>query len=122
MNVANSTEPLELEGEDEWFGEANLVGYLKLDKLAIQLSYATSICTLDSELILLEFDSTISNPTNFQRSRSRLTRIFSSAFGASNHHGSIRLDRENDRCYQALVNYVTGTLVKVLLRAVEGQV
>lgn len=120
--VANSAEPLELEGQDEWFGEANRAGYLKLDKLATQLSYATSICILDNELLLLEFDPSISNPTNFQVARSKLVRMFASGPGTNDHHGSIRLDRENDRCYQALVNYVTGTLVKVLLRAVEGQV
>ncbi|KAL6853072.1 hypothetical protein ACO1O0_007625 [Amphichorda felina] len=34
---------------------------------------------------------------------------------------SIQLIEENNRCYQALVNYVTGTVIQVLLRVMEGE-
>lgn len=122
VSIANDPNSIEMEGGlDEWFGAADRDGYLGLDKLATQLNYAISICILDNELLLLEFDPAISNPANFLASRTRLSGTFGPEITVSLTRGSVRLTRENDRCYQAMVNYVTGTLVRVLLRTVEGE-
>ena len=47
--------PTGLEGPEGCFGVGDGEGYHRLDKLATQLKNAARICTLNSELLLLEF-------------------------------------------------------------------
>lgn len=121
VNIVNAGEPVELEGLDEWFGVADADGYDRLHKLATQLLYAISICSADNELLLLNFEPMSSNPTNFRSYRTRLLKSFGPEGAMHSGIDSIQLTKENDPCYQALVNYVTGTLIQVLLRAVDGE-
>ncbi|KAJ6437105.1 FAD dependent oxidoreductase [Purpureocillium lavendulum] len=120
VGIVNDNKPIQLEGADEWFGAADREGYHRLDKLATQLIYATSICILDNELLLLEFCPAIANLGHVQASTRRLLHSFGPKGAVHTARGSILLDKENSRCYHALINYVTGTLVQVLLRTAKG--
>ncbi|KLU90667.1 hypothetical protein MAPG_10519 [Magnaporthiopsis poae ATCC 64411] len=121
VDIVNLGEPLELEGLEGWFGEADGDGYRRLNKLARQLIYATDICYLDNELIFLEYCPELSRLSNFLASKGRLLDNFGPGGAIHTAKGSIRLGEENDRSYQALVNYITGTLAQVLLRAMDGE-
>ncbi|KAL8296854.1 hypothetical protein RB597_006125 [Gaeumannomyces tritici] len=121
VDIVNLGQPIELEGLEAWFGEADGDGYRRLNKLAQQLVFATEISYMDNELILLEYYPIVSNPANFRASSGRLLDNFGPQGAIHTAKGSIRLGQENDRCYQALVNYITGTLAQVLLRAMDGE-
>jgi hypothetical protein len=54
VNVANSSKPILLSGDEAWFGEADGDGYTNLHKVALQLQDALDICIHDNELLLLE--------------------------------------------------------------------
>ncbi|KAI1396981.1 hypothetical protein F4819DRAFT_473516 [Hypoxylon fuscum] len=120
VDVVNAARPLELEGQRDWFGIANREGYHRLGKLANQLHDAMSICYQDNELILLEHAPFSSNPTRFKTAKQDLLKKYGP--DATEHLAkfSLRLDSENDKCYQTIINYITGTLAQILVRVVEG--
>ncbi|CAH0057270.1 unnamed protein product [Clonostachys solani] len=122
VDVCNRAQPLELQGKDEWFGVPDKDGYNRLDRLAVKLFYASHICYTDNDLILLEHSPAQSNPRNFRLSRRRLMENFGSDEASDSTEAFIKMPREGDRCYHALVDYVTGTLAQLLVRVVEGVV
>ncbi|KAH7304436.1 hypothetical protein B0I35DRAFT_445223 [Stachybotrys elegans] len=121
IDTIKSKQPIDLEGPDEWFGQADEEAYLNLHKLATQLIYAINICVTDNELLLVEFEPMAANLDNYRASRTRLLKSFGPDGALHIGADSIRLTVENDRCFQALVNYITGTLAQVLLRVAEGE-
>jgi hypothetical protein len=116
VDVCNNAEPMELQGRDEWYGIPDKDGYNRLDRLAAKIRYAAEICYTDNELILLEHSPASSNPQNYSPARERLVRHFGSNEVLSSTQAFVGIPHERDRCYHSLVDYVTGTLTRVLLR------
>ena len=122
VNVVNSAEPLELEGEAEWFGQADKDGYARLDKLARQMKLAMAICVHDLELQMLEHHPADSHPDNFRQAREDLLQEFGpdSPKDPVAAWSGMRLTDHNDEAFHAVVNYLTGTITQVLLRTMHG--
>lgn len=122
VDVCNNAQPTELQGRDEWFGIPDKDGYNRLDRLAAKILYAAEICYTDNELILLEHSPINANPQNYSRTRQNLIENFGSDEVLSSTQAFVDIPRERDRCYHSLVDYVTETLTRVLLRTADGAV
>ncbi|KAH0556907.1 hypothetical protein GP486_005307 [Trichoglossum hirsutum] len=120
VKIANSTEPLRLECREEWFGDADREGYTNLHKLSVQLQHALDVCEHDNELIAIEFSPVTANVRNYEKAHKRLLREFNPDEGKERYQRDLRLQEHNDECYHALVNYITGMLVRVLIRTMDG--
>ncbi|CEL10111.1 hypothetical protein ASPCAL13236 [Aspergillus calidoustus] len=92
----------------------------QLDKLATQLLHASDIAFQDNEILLLNNTPSIANTAAFRGVKLNLLKNYGPNATTQKFQGSIRLIRNNDECIQAVVNYVTGILVQVLMRAAEG--
>ncbi|KAL4735665.1 hypothetical protein BDV11DRAFT_195459 [Aspergillus similis] len=120
VDIVNAGKPIELEGLDKWFGAANLEGYNQLDKLATQLLHAFYITFQDNEVLLLDHAPRTANSDPFRGAKHNLLKEYGPNATTQKSQGSIRLTKNNDECIQAVVNYLTGTLVQVLMRAAEA--
>ncbi|KAL2785795.1 hypothetical protein BJX66DRAFT_49557 [Aspergillus keveii] len=120
VDIVNAAKPLELEGLDKWFGAANQEGYNQLDKLATQLLHAFYITFQDNEVLLLDHAPQTANTSTFRAVKHNLLTHYGPNATTQKLEGATRLTSNNDVCIQAVVNYLTGSLVQVLVRAAEA--
>lgn len=120
VKVANSTEPARFEAEDEWLGDASEEGYTRLHKLSVQLQLALYVCVHDNELILMESEPDVANYQHYQAAHKRLIQEFNPEEGMERYKRSLRFSESNDKCFHSLVDYITGTMIRVLLRTLDG--
>lgn len=120
VKIANSPAALHLHGEEDWFGKADRDGYTRLHKIAIQLQDALDICNHDNELLLIEHMSEQADRQTYNTAHNRLLRYYDPDEGKERFQRHLRLDNSNDRYYHAIVNYLTGMMVRVLLRVMRG--
>ncbi|OTA98687.1 hypothetical protein M426DRAFT_28249 [Hypoxylon sp. CI-4A] len=116
VNIVNSDQPIELEGQSEWFGKANAEGYSRLGEIAIRLDKAVHMCLQDNEIILLKHGHSMGGWREVRRSKMRLFR-----YGASTSAGNAhQKEHEIDKYYHAIINYVTGILAQIFVRVAYG--
>jgi hypothetical protein len=123
VELVNSAKPIRLEGEADWFGEADKDGYGRLDKLATQMKLAIWICLHDLELHMLEHHPAEARADNFKEARESLLKNFgvNPLKDPMETWSNIRLGSFNDEAFHAVVNYVTGSIIQVLLRTMDGK-
>jgi len=121
VKVATSASPVHLADFDNAFGKADFEGYTRLHKLATQLNQALAVCCHDNELILIEHCPAVANFNLYEEAHKRLLREFDQDDMKDRYERSLRLDKNNDRCFHALVDYITGSLVRVLIRTMDGE-
>ncbi|RTE84434.1 hypothetical protein BHE90_001013 [Fusarium euwallaceae] len=119
--VAKSEEPPTLEGNAEWFGDADAAGYNRLHRLALQIQYAIDICIHDNELVLLQYHPQLTNESDYEFAHRRICRTFDEDRGSIRYERSIRIEKHNDEALHALVNYVTALMIRLLLRSMSGR-
>lgn len=120
VKIANSPKPIRLHGERDWFGEADRDGYIRLHKIAIQMQDALDVCIHDDELLLFEHMPSQNDEEYFHSVRERLLRGYEPYEGKERYQRHLSLQSYNDRYYHTLVNYITGTMLRVLLRTMRG--
>ena len=120
VKVANTPGTALLNGEEEWFGEADGNGYTNLHKVAVQLQDALDICIHDNELLFLEHMPSQTDHRSYSDARSRLLRDYDPETAQERFQRHLRLEKDNDRYYHILVNYMTAMMVRVLLRTMRG--
>ncbi|KAL2693468.1 hypothetical protein Neosp_000028 [[Neocosmospora] mangrovei] len=119
--VAKSEETPTLEGNAEWFGNADAAGYNRLHRLALQVQYALDICIHDNELVLLQYHPQLIDESGYELAHQRICRTFDEDRGSIRYERSIRIEDHNDEALHALVNYVTALIVRLLLRSMSGR-
>ncbi|KAM0418889.1 hypothetical protein ACHAPT_012154 [Fusarium lateritium] len=119
--VAKSEEPPALEGDAEWFGDADAGGYNRLHRLALQMQYAIDISVHDNELVLLQYHPNLANESDYGFAHRRICRTFDEDRGSIRYERSIRIEKHNDEALHALVNYVTAVMARLLLRSMSGR-
>ncbi|CZR59475.1 uncharacterized protein PAC_09367 [Phialocephala subalpina] len=81
---------------------------------------ALDICIHDNELLLIEHMPNQANRENFNSAHDRLLRDYDPDEGKERFQRHLRLESNNDRYYHALVNYITGMMLRTLLRTMRG--
>lgn len=102
-------------------GPADSDGYNRLHVMAVALKHALSVCVHDNELVLLEHQPPLANKELFLGSHRSLLRNFDPEEGIIRFDKKIKLTQHNDEVYQDLVNYLTATLARLLVRTVTGR-
>lgn len=120
VQVANDPNAILLSGDEAWFGEADGDGYTNLHKVALQLQDALDICIHDNELLMLEHMPSQTDHHSYSSARSRLLQDYDPEMAKERFQRHLRLDRNNDRYYHALVNYLTAMMLRVMLRTMRG--
>lgn len=120
-DMAKSEKPPYLEGDREWFGKADSDGYNGLHRLALQVQYALDIIIHDNELVLLEHHPHIANEKSWENAHRRICRTFDQDKGTIRYERTIRIKKNNDEAYHAVINYLTAVLIRVLLRSMTGK-
>lgn len=123
VKIVNSAEPISLEGEDDWFGHTDEDGYGRLNKLSRQLVLAISICLHDVQLQILKHNAHETQLDAFIKSREILLREFGpdAPKDPAETWSQMRLEHVNDKALHCLINYLTGTVIQVLLRTMHGK-
>lgn len=119
--VAKSEEPPALEGDAEWFGDADATGYNRLHRLALQIQYALEICIHDNELVLLQYHPQFANQSDYEFAHRRICRTFDEDRGSIRYERSVRTNKHNNEALHALVDYVTALMIRLLLRSITGR-
>ena len=119
--AVKSERPVLLEGPSEWYGLADSDGYNRMHIMATTMKYALDVCVHDNELVLLEHQPLMMGKESFAGSYRNLIRDFDPDEGAIRYDKQIKLTKNNDEAYHSLVNYVTATLARVLIRTVTGK-
>ena len=120
VRVANSPDAVHLGGEEDWFGKADRNGYTNLHKIATQLQDALDICIHDNEMLLIEHMPTQADHAHYRSARDRLLRDYDPDEAKERFQRHLRLEKNNDRYYHALVNYITSMMLRILLRTMRG--
>jgi len=120
VEVANGTRQNTLEDEGNRFGNADRNGYSKLQKLTLQLRYCLDIFIHDNELILIELEPRLANFKLYQVSHNTLLKEFDPDLVKLRYSRALRLEEYNDECVHALVDYLTGVMIRILLHTLDG--
>jgi hypothetical protein len=113
--------PVLLEGPEEWYGSAGSEGYNRLHVLATAMKHALDICVHDNELVMLEHRPTMMAGDTFALSYRNLMRNFDPDEGTVRFDKQLKLASHNDEAYHALINYLTATMARVLVRTIRGE-
>ncbi|KAH8900763.1 hypothetical protein GQ53DRAFT_632176, partial [Thozetella sp. PMI_491] len=120
VRISNSPDALQLDGHEDLFGNANLDGYNRLHKIAIQLQDALDVCIHDNEVLFMQHMPSQADQDYFYMARERLLQYYDPDQGKERFQRHLTLERDNDRYYHAIVNYTTGMMLRVLLRMMRG--
>ncbi|KAH8747579.1 hypothetical protein F5882DRAFT_491181 [Hyaloscypha sp. PMI_1271] len=120
-SVVRSPEPPILKASPEWFGRADSEGYNRLHIIGLAVCFALDVCLHDNELVMLEFQPPLANVETFSTAHKRLLRNFNPNEGTTRYDRNIKLDKHNSEAYQTLVNYLTASLARLLIRTMKGQ-
>ncbi|KAK4031711.1 hypothetical protein C8A01DRAFT_21121 [Parachaetomium inaequale] len=122
VRIANTNSPVELQGSEDMFGPATQEGYLRLHRLGRKLIRSFQICQHDAAVAETE---NMGNDRSYKRCadlQSRLLSNFDISTGEERFTGfRSAADGDVDRCYHAVVNYMTAVLVRIILQTVRGE-
>lgn len=121
VKVVNSGKPHHIQGDEQWFGEADATGYARLDHLTMQIEHAWMICDLDNELIALDHAPDLAAMQKIMSIEQHLRRDYDVNAQKIRYKRPLRLDRFNDERYHALVDHLTANLAQVLARLASGK-
>ncbi|KAK1833057.1 hypothetical protein QBC39DRAFT_370540 [Podospora conica] len=122
VRVANSTGPVLVQGSDDMFGPATKEGYLRLHRLGRKLIRSFQICQHDAAVIATEHLGSKQEYVSCADLQSRLLSNFDISSGDERFTGfQSTTDADTDRCYHAVVNYMTAIFVRVILQTVRGE-
>ncbi|KAI2631946.1 hypothetical protein GGR54DRAFT_7229 [Hypoxylon sp. NC1633] len=119
VQVANSAEPVKMQGHKDLFGSPTQEGYLQLHQIGKKFIQALRICLYDVAVTQAENINTKSHYDKCADLKTMLLRDFDTTTGKERY--STATEDENKRRYfHAVVNYTTAILVRVLLQTVRG--
>ncbi|KAI4860121.1 hypothetical protein F4820DRAFT_437835 [Hypoxylon rubiginosum] len=120
VQVANSVDPVKMQGHNDLFGLPTQEGYLQLHQLGRKFVHALRICLHDAAVTQAESYNTEADYERCNEVKSKLLRDFDPMTGQERYSTEIN-DENKRRYYHALVNYTTAVLVKVILQTVRGE-
>ncbi|KAL3468087.1 hypothetical protein BJX64DRAFT_84605 [Aspergillus heterothallicus] len=118
--AADSQKPLLFEGRGSPWGPADKNGYANLHKLALQLQAALDICSLDTEVTLLESAPRLHHRSSYLRSHARLSMNFALEHDESHYEESLRVENHNTPYLHDLIDYITCVLLRIFQRSMKG--
>ena len=101
-------------------GKATSENYNKLHNLGAQLKQILAICKHDNELILIEHCPAVANAEEYEATHQLLLREFDSDSQLLRFQRDLKIGDRNDEILHALIDYMTGTLMQILLRTMDG--
>ncbi|QPC74710.1 hypothetical protein HYE68_005462 [Fusarium pseudograminearum] len=121
VSAATSPGAIALDGPRDLFGLSTNQGYLQLHHLGRKLRQAVTICQHDAALIQAEHMDGVLDHKGCARLQARLVAEFDPNSGKERFAGAQNTTNENQmRIYHALLNYMTGILVKIVLCNIRG--
>lgn len=117
--AAKDDGPPELAGHPDWYGKPDPLGYNCLHQLASQLFYATQVCVHNNELIIIEHQPDLARE-DFKEAHRSITKVFDPVALSMRYDRVLSVGEHNFDLYHALVDYVTATLIRLLIRTMYG--
>ncbi|KDN71855.1 hypothetical protein CSUB01_10994 [Colletotrichum sublineola] len=121
VRIGNSESPVKSQGKEDMQGQADRDGYYRLHWLGLRQIQALRICEHDVYVILAENVNLDSDYLSCVGTQAKLLNDFNPLTGEEHFAGNQQLEGETfDRCNHAVVNYLTGMLIKVILQCFRG--
>ncbi|EQB52815.1 hypothetical protein CGLO_07505 [Colletotrichum gloeosporioides Cg-14] len=121
VKIANTDSPVRLQGKEDMLGPADAKGYSRLHWLGHRLIQALQICQHDALLVMVENLNWYSTHLACAKTQAQILADFDPTLGQERFSGSQSLaGEEYNRCYHAMVNYLTAVLVRVILQSIRG--
>ncbi|KAI6083254.1 hypothetical protein F4821DRAFT_245258 [Hypoxylon rubiginosum] len=119
VRIANSVDPVKMQGGDELFGPPTREGYLQLHQVGKKFIHALRICMHDTAVVQAGHYNVEADYKRCSNVKSTILREFDPMTGQERY--STEIDDETKRkYYYALINYTTAILVKVILQTIRG--
>ncbi|KAI1380537.1 hypothetical protein F4677DRAFT_262107 [Hypoxylon crocopeplum] len=120
VKIANSADPVKMQGRDDIFGPPTQEGYLRLHQLGRKFIQALRVCQHDAAVIQAENSNTRPDYERCTEVKAKLLRDFDTTTGQERYSTETE-DENKRRYYHALVSYTTAILVRVILRTARGE-
>ncbi|KAK6216417.1 hypothetical protein LQW54_003621 [Pestalotiopsis sp. IQ-011] len=117
---ARSQSPPLLAGEICWSSQDLRDGYSRLHILAQQLNYALEICTHDNELLLMDHYPSEVNRLAYTNAYESSDRAFDIETQKVRYGRQLGVKEHNNEAIDALVDYITAIIVRILTRSISG--